>query len=227
MTTIPLTPVAARHDCWNTIGVRGDRSCAELKTHVHCRNCSVHSAAAARLLEHQAPDGYLEDWTQYAAQRHRPLDPNRQTVLIFRLGQEWLALASPVVKEVTDRRTIHSLPHRRRGTLLGLVNIRGELLVCVSLTHALGLDSSPGVPASDRLVHGRMLVLRHQDTRVVCAVDEVHGIHNFRTMTLKELPTTVGKAATAHTTSVLPWREHSVGVLDEAALFQTLQRSLG
>jgi chemotaxis-related protein WspD len=226
MTTISLTPVATREDCWNTIGVRGDRSCAELKTHVHCRNCSVQAAAAARLLEHQAPEGYLEDWTQYAAKRFRSSDADRQTVLIFRLGREWLAVASPIVKEVTDRRTVHSLPHRRRGTLLGLVNIRGELLVCVSLTHALGLDSSQDV-VPDRLVHGRMLVLRHKDTRVVCAVDEVHGIHHFQTKTLKELPATVGKAATAHATSVLPWREHSVGILDEAALFQTLHRSLG
>jgi chemotaxis-related protein WspD len=227
MTTIPLTPVAARHDCWNTIGVRGDRSCTELKTHVHCRNCSVHAGAASRLLEHAPPEGYIEDWTQYAATRHRGSDADRQTVLIFRLGQEWLALASPIVTEVTERRAIHSLPHRRRGTLLGLVNIRGELLVCVSLTHALGLDSSQAGPVSDRLVHDRMLVLRHKDTRIVCAVDEVHGIHSFATKTLKDLPATVGKAATAHATSVLPWREHSVGILDESALFQTLQRSLG
>jgi chemotaxis-related protein WspD len=227
MTTIPLTPAATRNDCWNTIGVRGDRSCAELKTHVHCRNCSIHAAAAARLLEHAPPEGYIEDWTQYAATRHSSPDADRKTVLIFRIGQEWLALASPIVKEVTERRTIHSLPHRRRGTLLGLVNVRGELLVCVSLTHALGLQSAPGEPASDRLVHDRMLVLRHKDTRVVCAVDEVHGIHNFQTKTLKEVPTTVGKAATAHATWVLPWREHAVGLLDEAALFQTLQRTLG
>jgi chemotaxis-related protein WspD len=226
MTTL-LTPAATRHDCWNIIGVRGDRSCAELTTHVHCRNCSVHASAAARLLEHEPPDGYIEDWTQYAAQRHRPADPDRQTILIFRVGHEWLALASPIVKEVTDRRTIHSLPHRRRGTLLGLVNVRGELLVCVSLGHALGLASGPSDPARDRLVHGRMLVLRHKDARVVCAVDEVHGIHNFRTKTLQEVPTSVGKAATAHTTAVLAWGEHSVGILDESALFHTPQRSLG
>jgi chemotaxis-related protein WspD len=228
MTTIPLTPVATRGDCWNTIGVRGDRSCTELRTHVHCRNCGVHASAAARLLEKAPPDGYILDWTQYAAQQHRAPDADFQTVLIFRLGREWLALASAVVKEVADRRTIHSLPHRRRGTLLGLVNVRGELLVCVSLGHALGLDPAAAAePAPDRLVHGRMLVLRRNDTRVVCAVDEVHGIHKFNSETLKDVPVTIGKAATAHATSVLPWREHSVGVLDDAALFHTLQRSVG
>ena len=33
-------------DCWNTIGVSGDRSCPELNTHIHCRSCPVFAAAA-------------------------------------------------------------------------------------------------------------------------------------------------------------------------------------
>ena len=32
-------------DCWNRIGVSGDRSCPELQAHLHCRNCSVSSSA--------------------------------------------------------------------------------------------------------------------------------------------------------------------------------------
>ncbi len=34
-------------DCWNRIGVRGDRSCPKLAEHIHCRNCPVHAAAAS------------------------------------------------------------------------------------------------------------------------------------------------------------------------------------
>src|SRR2546422_1979826 len=37
------------------------------------------------------------------------------------------------IAEVAERRVIHSLPHRRTGIVLGVVNVRGELLVCVSL----------------------------------------------------------------------------------------------
>ena len=50
---IELTDVTPRpdraivNDCWNRIGVRGDRSCPELKQYVHCRNCPVYSAGAA------------------------------------------------------------------------------------------------------------------------------------------------------------------------------------
>ena len=33
-------------DCWNRIGVHGDKSCPLLSEHIHCRNCAVYSAAA-------------------------------------------------------------------------------------------------------------------------------------------------------------------------------------
>ena len=30
-------------DCWNRIGVHGDKSCPLLDEHVHCRNCAVYA----------------------------------------------------------------------------------------------------------------------------------------------------------------------------------------
>jgi len=49
---------AAIDDCWNEIGVRGDRSCPRLKEHGHCRNCPVFSSAAAVRLDAQLPTDY-------------------------------------------------------------------------------------------------------------------------------------------------------------------------
>ena len=31
-------------DCWNRIGIHGDKSCPLLSNHIHCRNCAVYSA---------------------------------------------------------------------------------------------------------------------------------------------------------------------------------------
>jgi hypothetical protein len=36
------------NDCWNKIGVWGNRECGELKHAIHCRNCIVYSSAAAQ-----------------------------------------------------------------------------------------------------------------------------------------------------------------------------------
>ena len=43
-------------DCWNRIGIYGDKSCPVLPEHIHCRNCSVYSAAATRLLDRYSFD---------------------------------------------------------------------------------------------------------------------------------------------------------------------------
>jgi chemotaxis-related protein WspD len=213
-------------DCWNSIGVHGDRTCSELVQHVHCRNCPVYARAAASLLQRISPDGYIAEWTRHAAHPETPAEPDRRSVLIFRVGTEWLALPSPVVIEVSEQRPIRSLPHRRKGTMLGLVSVRGELLVCMSLARALGLAAAAGERRQGHLVHARMLVLRRNEARVVCAVDEVHGLHAFPGQALRDVPATVAKGATTHAKAVLTWQERSVGILDDQSLFQTFQRSL-
>src|ERR671912_1379370 len=213
-------------DCWNSIGVHGDKTCPELVKHVHCRNCPVYARAAAGLLDRVSPGGYIAEWTRHAALPETPAEPDRQSVLIFRVGAEWLALPSPVVTEVSEQRPIRSLPHRRKATMLGLVSIRGELLVCMSLARALGLDASTERRRQGHLVHARMLVLRSNNVRVVCAVDEVHGLHTFSGQALRDVPATVAKGATTHAKAVLTWQERSVGILDDQSLFQTFQRSL-
>ena len=37
-------------DCWNRIGISGDRSCPELVQHVLCRNCPVFEAGTPGVL---------------------------------------------------------------------------------------------------------------------------------------------------------------------------------
>ena len=63
-----------------------------------------------------------------------------KTVVIFRIGTEWLALPTGIFQEVVDQCVVRTLPHRRGGILRGLVNVRGELLLCVALGAVLGLE---------------------------------------------------------------------------------------
>src|SRR6187455_1714785 len=119
-------------DCWNKIGVRGDSSCTELEQAIHCRNCRVYSNAAANLLDGEPPADYIAHWTEQARQPKGLAERATVSVLIFRIGTEWLAVQTTALTEIASLRPIHSIPHRRNGVVLGLTNIRGELLVCVS-----------------------------------------------------------------------------------------------
>ena len=67
------------------------------------------------------------------------LHGNAISVLIFRLGEEWLAFRTQAVAEVTTPRPMHRVPHRSNQILGGLVNLQGQVQLCVSLHGLLGV----------------------------------------------------------------------------------------
>jgi chemotaxis-related protein WspD len=223
--TIDL-PISA--DCWKTIGVQGNSSCVQLNEHVHCRNCPVYSAAAVQLLEGDPPTDYLAQWTRQVSQREQLAEADSHSIVVFRIGAEWLALPVAVFQEIADMRTVHSLPHRRGGIVLGLANVRGELLACVSLRRVLGIEAggTDSKREKQRSANERLLVMRRETHRVVCPVDEVYGIERFHPQELQEGPATVARAGATYTRGVLAWQKKSVGVLDDQLLFHTFNRSL-
>jgi chemotaxis-related protein WspD len=213
-------------DCWTTIGVHGDGSCPELKHHVHCRNCPVYAEGARRLLDGDAPAGDIARWTRHFAEPKPIEERHTESVLVFRVGSEWLALASPCVAEVAALLPIHTLPHRPKGVVQGVASVRGELLICVSLGCLLGIESPAGVDrTAHRASHPRVLVIHREHLRLVCPVDEVHGIHRFHPRELMDVPSTVAGAASTYSRALLSWRDRSIGVLDDERLFHALRRS--
>jgi chemotaxis-related protein WspD len=217
-----------RHDCWNQIGVFGDGTCPELAKVIHCRNCPVYAAGGRSLLEREPPADYLREWTQ-ALSEAKDEDQAEDTlsVLIFRLGREWLALPTHVCQEVAEMRPIHILPHRSGPVLLGLVNIRGQIRLCVSLRGLLGLE--PGDDSGRTMNHKnlRCLVVIDRDSdHWVLLVDELHGIQRFHLSAIRDAPVTVAKAAPRLTKGVIDWRDTGIGYLDDGLLFLALRKEV-
>ena len=103
-------------------------------------------------------------------------EQDTHSALLFRIGADWFALPTDILDEVAELRTVRPLPHRRIGIVLGLVNVRGELIVCVSLGKFLGFERSRP-PASRRTSAGRLVVLNDEGQRMAFPVDEVHAHH--------------------------------------------------
>jgi chemotaxis signal transduction protein len=227
-------PQTALDDCWNRIGVHGDQSCAELAGHIHCRNCPVFSAAARTLLDAPAPAGFRRTATEHfarpaQAERGHAVTADTQSVVVFRLHAEWYAIRAAVCVEIADLRPIHSLPHRRDGVVLGVTNVRGGLLVCISLAVILGSAARPeaaAAPSGRRAAVPRLLVARATAGAVVFPVDEVQGMERFRTQDLKDVPATLAQAQAAYTRALVPLGDRMVGLLDEQLLFYTVERAL-
>jgi chemotaxis-related protein WspD len=211
-------------NCWNSIGVHGDSSCAELRQVIHCRNCKVYSSAASNLLDAEPSSDYIAHWTRQASRKRDVAERATVSVLIFRIGNEWFALQSTSLTEIAGMRRIHSIPNRRNGIVLGLANIRGELVVCVSLRGILNIEDAEQTDANDQ--RRRLLVIHRDGASTVCPVDEVHGIERFTTRDLGALPATVSGASARYTCATLSWSERTVGVLDERMLFQAVARNV-
>jgi chemotaxis-related protein WspD len=212
-------------DCWNRIGVSGDRSCPELVKHVHCRNCPVYSAAGATLLNRELPADYRKDWTDHFALQTKRVTPGNLSAVIFRVGAEWLALPTSAFHEVVEYRAIHSLPHRQNGLVLGLVNFRGELLICVSLSRLLGIEREPVRNKPPRM-YERLVIAEWHGSLLAFPVHEVYGVHRYNPEELQDSPASVALACTTFTRGILNWEGKKVGRLDEESLFSTLNRGL-
>jgi chemotaxis-related protein WspD len=217
-----------RHASWNQIGVFGDGTCPELAKAIHCRNCPVYAAGGRSLLEREPPADYLREWTQALAEaKDEDRAEDTLSVLIFRLGREWLALPTHVCQEVAEMRPIHTLPHRSGPVLLGLVNIRGQIRLCVSLRELLGLE--PGDDSGRTMNHKNprcLVVIAGDSDHWVLLVDEIHGIQRFHLSAIRDAPVTVAKAAPRLTKGVIDWRDTGVGYLDDGLLFLALRKEV-
>ena len=208
-------------DCWNRIGIHGDKSCPLLAEHIHCRNCAVYSAAATRLLDRYALQ--QDDRVQHSATVES--DIKTRSLLMFRLGEEWLALATRSLMEVAPLQAIHSLPHQRSRALLGVANVRGALVACLSLVELLGLDATNTVASSARVM-ARMLIIAAHGGPVVVPVDEVDGIHAIDERILETVSQSGTQASGKYTRGVLPFKGRSLRWLDEEQLLSAVTRSL-
>jgi len=231
----PPGSLTSQGDCWNRIGVNGDRSCPELTSFVHCRNCPVFAAAARTFFDRPAPEGYLAEWTRWLADSdglrpHGDKEGNgdledggivaqREGVsfLIFRLGAEGLAFRTRTVAEVTTPRPVHRVPHRSNRVFVGLVNLQGRAELCVSMHGLLGVDAPASTP--------RLVVLRDRDRAETWAfgADEVLGIHRVPRSQWRAVPSTLVNPAVGFSQAVLSWNGRSIGLLDEQRVFAALR----
>lgn len=216
--------------CWRRIGVEGDRSCPRLAQSVHCRNCPVFSAAGQELLQCETPPEYLDYSTRQLANVEEGAATETFSLLIFRVGSEWLSLDARTIVEVVDPRPIHRIPHRTNRLLLGLANIRGELHLCLSLRELLDIDPTKSDAtsgyASPMRSRQRLLVAEHGQERWVFPVDEVEGVHHVPAGAMESLPHTVQKSPRYYSQAIFSHDNKRVGMLSVSRLFQALQRTV-
>jgi chemotaxis-related protein WspD len=214
-----MMPVA---NCWRVIGVYGgDRSCELLNEHVHCRSCPVFSQAGRALLDRPQPPASREEATHNVAPMP-PATSRTRGVFMFRIAQEWFALPLPSMLEVTELKRAHRVPHRSHKSLAGIVNVRGQLLLCASLHGLLELPASAAVASTARVVH---FSTGREDWTFVA--DEVFGIADVSESDFKGVPVSLSMRASAFTTALFDHDGRHVALLNPSIIGDELRREVG
>ena len=194
------------NDCWNHIGVWGRASprCEKLTDVMHCRNCEVFSSSGQKILEQPLSEDYLKDWAKtYSREKEKHLAGTKSS-LVFRLGDEWYSIPNDAVIEVTEMRSIHSIPHVKSKALRGVVNIRGELKICVSIGYMLGISKGKKQKAQTKYTsYERMIVMTYEEQQFVFPVSEVLGSFRYKDDDVTGPPATVSNAKATFTTGML------------------------
>jgi chemotaxis-related protein WspD len=213
--------------CWKEIGIVGDRTCPKLKEHGHCRDCAIFSQKGRALLNREAPGNYLQEWVSRLTQEREVVRCDLKTAQAFRLMSEWLALPAPCWVEIVRVRPVRHIPHRSNRILQGIVSVRGEIHLCVSLSNLLGIEKENSAPNSDSLrVSPRFCVVRRDNIRWVFPADEVHGLVSYSEKDIEAVPSTLANATQKFSRGLLSVSGKKLGLLDETSVFDALARSV-
>lgn len=183
---------------------------------------------ASHLFERSPTQEYIEEWTEALMQHPSPEKfKGALSVMVFRLGREWLALPTICFKEVAHRRPVHRIPHRSDKILLGIVNLNGELKLCVAAHQLLEIESFT-LPGSNSFSYhyDRMIAIAKEGDLWVFPVDEIDGIYDWDLAVIEKVPVNLSKSTANFLKGIMKMGNKSVGLLDEELLFSSLKRSI-
>ena len=176
--------------------------------------------AMDRLLDRPISSENFDENTRLVGQRHEEVESDELTVLIARIGDEWLGFDALFAYRVHEPAIIRRVPHRNAEHLAGVAAVDGEIVPAVRLDLLLDLvrDASPTEP--------RFVVVGPPDRRWVIPVDEVEGMIQVPRATIIDPPTTVSASLHRHTIGLISRDGRLAALLDSDRLLNLLDGGL-
>lgn len=181
--------------------------------------------SAQRLLARAPDQKYIGEWTKLIGQKKdESTEKVEISVIIFRLGTKWLAIPATVFSEIYRNFRIHTIPQRSNSILLGIVNFRGQLALCVNMQKVLGIESIPSNHESEEKTHLQiMMAIQKEKELWVFRAAELFGIFHCDAASVQNVPPQVLKLKNNCLRGFIKWNEKQVGLLDEELLFAKLR----
>lgn len=215
-------------NCWNSIGVWGKESprCHVLRDVTHCRNCSKYIEAGQRALERPLSEQYIAAWTEQLAVVKKERTEKQRSILVFRLGKEWLGIPCAYLSEICESKSIRSLPNVNTPMVKGLVNISGKVQLCFSLGQLIGFNKYKVGKLKKNRLYETMLVFSWEERVYVFPVSEIEGIVAYRAEKILKVPDTFVEKQKRFISGIMPYGKKDIGCLNAEAIFSALDGSL-
>lgn len=131
-------------------------------------------------------------------------------LVTFRLGRESYGVDIARVREIVEYQPITALPEAN-ACVLGVLNLRGEVVPVIDLGRGLGLGAGPADA-------GRVIFVEVGDSLTGCLVDAVDQVVTVKSDMIQEPPRLAGN--TKYLTGIAKLDERLIAVLDLDAALQ-------
>lgn len=213
--------------CWDSIGVFGLGTCELLDEYHHCKNCPVYAQGGRHLLERNISPEMIRDWTEIISRPKESDAADKISVVIFRIADEWLGLNTNVFQEAVVKKFVHFVPARSNEFLHGIVNVNGELLICLSIAKLLNLPVvSFDNEENNHNVYNNLLIIFENNQRYAFPVDDFLGVTVIPAEYRVNPPLTVSKSDSTISGAIINYKNKSISIIDEHKLFKIINRKM-
>ena len=182
--------------------------------------------SANSLLDRTPPAELIEEWTaDLASPKNFSEAEDLMAVIVFRCNQQWSALSAHIFDCVCTPRPIRTVPLRTGDAFRGLVNIDGELSLCVSLPTILGI-ADEGEYQTGLLTTRRLCLIRCERERVAFEVDELLGHRSIPRNSFTSVPENLAGNSNSYTESYCTLEGKLIALLNINKLSASLRGAL-
>jgi chemotaxis-related protein WspD len=206
--------------CWMEIGVFGSGECQLLDQYGHCRHCREYSLKSRAIFDREIPAEFTEEWTNYFNQSRKSQSDETLSLVVFEVADEWFALKTDLFKEAVEYKKIHRIPFRTNKYFLGISNIHGELVMCVSLSGLLDLDERKNGK------YKSIIVIGLDAKTLALPVSDYLGVVNVEVTKFENAPINIKKTDASLTKKIFKIDEKQVGIIDETKFLAYLEKKL-
>lgn len=213
--------------CWDKLGVFGEGTCNLLDEFYHCKNCPVYASGGRYLLEREIAPEMISEWSRLISLPKEIESGDKVSLVIFRIGEEWLGINTNIFQEAAVSKYVHFVPSRTNDYFIGIINVNGELLRCISLAKFLNLP--PVMLDSENIktkVFKNLLVIFDEFSRIAFPVDEYLGVASLSQSIMSEPPQTVVKHEHSVSRQIFSFKNRNVALIDEKKLFNSINRKI-